>query len=211
MAFLRDQKVEGLPRVLSDLEAVQIDGTDFYLYEEQWVEAASVEEIVSRGEGGVECGIRLLTEGARVLAALHERGVVHRDVSSGNVLLGEAGTSVVDLGLAKYLELDPITRSTEQMKMTFLFASPEQLTGGSSALSTATDVYSLALVTIFAAYGGHAFLEEGREIALAEYVARMAHRDYVVDVTSLPKIVRSMLNPIAAFRPTAARIVGDLS
>lgn len=207
VSFLIDEAVDGLPTVLSELSDVVIEGTDFSVYEEVWIEADSLKTHVDIGNIGPDQALIVLLQGSRILADLHARNVVHRDVSSGNVLLGEAGVSIVDLGLAKYLDLDPLTRTSEHLKMTALFASPEQFTGGSSTLGFPTDIYSLALTAVFAGCGGYAYFLDGQTLDYGDYLARMAHRDYVVDLSGLPEILYEMLNPIASFRPTAGQIM----
>ena len=206
VSFLRAETVKGLPTVLSDLDEVGIAGHSFFVYEEAWIDALSVKERVETDGPGQEDAGLILAQGSRILRDLHRLRVVHRDVSPGNVLVGDGSVSIVDLGLAKYLDLDPVTRTSEQIKMTIAFASPEQITGGSSLLEPPTDVFSLALVAIFAHTGQLAYLAGGEMFVYEDYLARMAHQDLLVDISGLPEIVHEMLNPIAAYRPSADRV-----
>jgi serine/threonine protein kinase len=210
VSFLEKQTVPGLPEVQTGLTEVEIGGHVFLVYEETWIDAESVKDKVETHGPHSDYSDIILTEGSRILSEIHRLRVVHRDVSHGNVLIGDGTVSIVDLGLAKYLDLDPITRTSEKIKMTIAFASPEQITGGSSLLEPPTDVYSLALVAIFAYSGKLAFLADDEAFVLDDYLARMAHQDLVVDVSGLPEVIRAMLNPIAAYRPTAARVAEEL-
>lgn len=211
VSFLTNESIEGLPTVLTELEDVEIDGHEFSVYEEAWIEADSIKVTVENGQFGLEPALDVLIQGSRILTELHARNVVHRDVSIGNVLIGERQVSIVDLGLAKYLDLDPLTRTSERLKMTLAFASPEQITGGSSVLGPSTDIYSLGLVAIYAYTGTYAYHREGEPFVLDDYLARMAHRDFRVEVSGLPTILGAMLDPIASFRPNAARVHDELS
>jgi serine/threonine protein kinase len=115
--------------------------------------AADSREYVSRA---VEV-VRQVAEG---LHALHEAGVVHRDVKPGNVMVNpETGEAVlVDLGLAQLAdELDGKLTRTRQFVGTLRYASPEQVlaVGG---LDRRSDVYSLGvtlweLLTLRPMYG----------------------------------------------------------
>ncbi|MEK8169529.1 protein kinase [Streptomyces sp. M19] len=49
----------------------------------------------------VPAALRLLRDTARALAAVHEAGVVHRDVKPGNVLLAADGPWLLDFGVAR--------------------------------------------------------------------------------------------------------------
>jgi serine/threonine protein kinase len=103
--------------------APAVDGTGNCL--RQWVELA-----------------RQLAEAAQ---ALHEAGVIHRDIKPGNVMLTANGSNAVlmDLGLAQLNDDSQgrLTR-TRQFVGTLRYASPEQVLAAGK-LDTGSDVYSL--------------------------------------------------------------------
>src|SRR4030081_446969 len=81
---------------------------------------------------------------AGALDAAHERGVVHRDVKPGNLLLDERGRlAVVDFGIARVALAEELT-VTGQVLGTAYYMAPEQVRG--EAATAASDVYSLDVV-----------------------------------------------------------------
>jgi len=91
----------------------------------------------------------LLLQVAAAVAHAHARLVVHRDLKPGNILVTADGqVRLLDFGIAKLMEVD----RTEETSLTQLsgraltpeYASPEQIRR--EPLSTASDVYSLAVV-----------------------------------------------------------------
>jgi serine/threonine protein kinase/tetratricopeptide (TPR) repeat protein len=113
------------------------------------------------------------------VAFAHSRGVLHRDLKPGNIMLGKYGeTLVVDWGLAKVVGRTDATRDVEESTFrprsgsgeamtqvgsaigTPAYMSPEQAAGQLDKLGPASDIYSLG-ATLYALLTGQAPFRKG--------------------------------------------------
>jgi WD40 repeat protein len=121
------------------------------------IEGESLAERIAR-EGRIQppqCAA-LVAKIARAIHHAHERGVLHRDLKPGNILLDESGEPhVIDFGLARCLDQESSITMTGAFLGTPAYAPPEQVTGGTKALTTAGDVYSLGAI-LYAVLTGRA-------------------------------------------------------
>jgi tRNA A-37 threonylcarbamoyl transferase component Bud32 len=109
-----------------------------------------------------------LTQAAEALDAAHERGIVHRDVKPGNLLLdAEGSVRVADFGVASAAGLDSFT-ATGTVLGTAGYLAPEQARGEQTG--PASDRYGLAVVAWELLTGARPF---ERESATAEAAAHV--------------------------------------
>ncbi len=135
---------------------------------------------------------------AEALASIHAAGVVHRDLTPRNVVLGPDGPRVVDFGIAWYPDAPAITQAGAWVG-TPAWMPPERLAGGQ--VTAAGDVWSWGAVMAFAARGG--LPEAGGPAATAAGVGE-------ADVSGLPAwlagTVRMAMAPEPSARPTPAQL-----
>jgi eukaryotic-like serine/threonine-protein kinase len=91
--------------------------------------------------------VQLMAKVARAVEYAHGRGVLHRDLKPGNILLDDCGEPLVsDFGLAKWLDANKdITKSLTAVG-TAGYIAPEQAEGTAVDLTPAADVYSLGAI-----------------------------------------------------------------
>lgn len=95
--------------------------------------------------------VTLFLKVCEAVAYAHQKGVVHRDLKPGNILVDEQGTpKVLDFGLARMLETDQyaVTVQSEMKTIegTIPYMSPEQVSGSSDDIDVRSDVYTLGVI-----------------------------------------------------------------
>jgi hypothetical protein len=144
--------------------------------------------------------VRWLAAGvAEALAAIHGVGLVHRDLTPGNILVTLDGPKVIDFGLA--LADD---QSTVNMVGTVAYMAPEQAEGESG--SHESDVYAMGATLLFAGTGHAPY--QGTAIRVLNAV-----RNREPDLTGLPDallpLVESCLRRRASRRPAPGDVIAD--
>jgi serine/threonine-protein kinase len=96
------------------------------------------------GALATEEAVEIALQVAEGLAFAHERGVVHRDIKPGNIMLLErGGAKIMDFGIAR-MHSEDFKTSTGMVLGTPRFMSPEQIAGG--AVDQRSDIFSLGVV-----------------------------------------------------------------
>ena len=136
-----------------DYGEVQNGGTVFCFIIMEYVRGESLADVLTRERVLPEAlALDVLVQAALGLKAIHEAGMVHRDIKPGNLLITSDGVvKVTDFGIAKAAEAVPLTR-TGMVVGTAQYVSPEQAQGQS--VGPASDVYSLGVVG-FEMFAGH--------------------------------------------------------
>ncbi|MDX3592431.1 ABC transporter substrate-binding protein [Streptomyces sp. ID03-2B] len=167
-----------------------------------FVPGPSLAEVVGAGGALPEATVRAL--GSRLAAALvavHEAGLIHRDVKPGNVLLALDGPRLIDFGIARHEGATALTTSGAVIG-TPGYLAPEQ--ASAAPPGPPADVFSLGCVLGYAAAGRPPFGEGGGAGALF----RTIHEE--PDLTGVPPglapLIAACLAKDPAARPTASRV-----
>ncbi len=120
-------------------------GGELMWYSMKLLEGKSLDAILKEKERlTFEETLAILAQVADALDYGHGRGVIHRDIKPGNIVLEEGGrVTVTDFGIAKEIREASVTTSGALLGTPF-YMSPEQSQGGE--ISGAADQYSLAVV-----------------------------------------------------------------
>jgi serine/threonine protein kinase len=140
---------------------------------------------------------------ACVLAYVHEREIVHRDVKPSNILIGRDGVvRLADFGIAR-LQGDTSGHTGSGTTIgTAAYIAPEQVRG--EAVTPASDVYSLGLVLLEALTGRRAYSGGPMEAALARLDAAPLVPSSLP--TGWPALLTQMTQTNPGMRPCAEEI-----
>jgi serine/threonine-protein kinase len=110
-----------------------------------YVEGSDLRDLL-RDEGRLEPGqaVELIRQVADALDAAHAKGLVHRDVKPGNILVGGTTAYVCDFGLARHVSSVSSLTGERGFVGTIDYVPPEQIEGG--PIDGRADVYSLGCV-----------------------------------------------------------------
>ena len=166
--FLREARIAASleePHIVPTLATGEEDG-ELYLVM-RFVDGLDLREILKR-EGPLKAdrAVDLVAQIASALDSAHARGLVHRDVKPGNVLIHQTETGehayLCDFGLARHLaSVDSLT-GERALVGTIAYISPEQIQG--APIDARTDVYSLGCL-LFECLTGRAPFERESEVA----------------------------------------------
>jgi len=134
------------PNIVPIHEIGESDGSCFFSM--QLVEGRRLDEVIKREPMPNRRAAELLVKLARIISYAHERGILHRDIKPGNILIdADDEPHLTDFGLARLVEREnTITGTTVEALGTPSYMAPEQAAGDTAQLISATDVYGLGAV-----------------------------------------------------------------
>ncbi len=143
------------PHICTLYDIGQQDGIDYLVME--YLEGETLAARLTKGPLPTDQVLRYATEIADALDKAHRKGITHRDLKPGNIMITKAGTKLLDFGLAKLR--DPKTaglslsqRPTESASLTaqgvilgtLQYMAPEQLEG--TEADARTDIFAFGAV-----------------------------------------------------------------
>jgi Tol biopolymer transport system component/tRNA A-37 threonylcarbamoyl transferase component Bud32 len=151
----------------------QQDGTDYLVMEH--LEGETLAQRLQKGPLSLEQVLQYAIEIADALDKAHRKGVTHRDLKPGNIMLTKTGTKLLDFGLAKlkhegpstHVQLSELSTASDPITAqgtivgTLQYMAPEQLEG--KEVDARTDIFAFGAVVYEMATGKKCF--EGKSQA----------------------------------------------
>jgi serine/threonine-protein kinase len=201
----------GHPHIVTVIGTGEDDGAAFIVLE--YIGGETLKQRIRRaGRLPVDEAVAYAIEVARALAAAHERGIVHRDVKSQNILLDpDGGAKLTDFGIARSGAEVALTQGGRVLGTTD-YVAPEQALGHEA--TGQSDLYSLGVVLYEALTGAVPFAGTSQ---LA--VAKMHVREQFPDVqrarpevsAALAAVLdRATAKHVERRYPDARAMIGDL-
>ncbi|HYJ47410.1 MAG TPA: serine/threonine-protein kinase, partial [Pyrinomonadaceae bacterium] len=141
------------PNICTIFDMDEADGLHFIAM--QYVEGRNVRQLVNGRPLELRSALLIAIQVTDALAAAHARGVIHRDIKSGNVMVTDTGqVKVLDFGLAKLLDEEGTgaSRGIDQTQLTEIgvpygtptHAAPEQARG--DHVDSRADIFSTGVL-----------------------------------------------------------------
>jgi serine/threonine protein kinase len=165
MRFLQEARTASAlnhPNIVTIYSVGEAEGVDFIVME--LVEGTSLDRLIPPEGMAKDQALNLALQTAEGLAAAHQKGLIHRDLKPGNVMVTTNGTAkILDFGLAKQLitYVDPNSSTKEILQLTAegialgtpRYMAPEQVQG--RPLDFRCDVFSFGAL-LYEMLTGHA-------------------------------------------------------
>jgi Tol biopolymer transport system component/tRNA A-37 threonylcarbamoyl transferase component Bud32 len=160
------------PHICTLFDTGHQDDIDFLVME--YIEGETLAQRLQRGALPIQQVLQFAIEIADALDKAHRKGITHRDLKPGNIMLTKSGTKLLDFGLAKLAhEAAPVTRASQLPTMksavtaegtilgTLQYMAPEQVEA--KEVDARTDIFAFGAVVYEMATGKKAF--EGKSSA----------------------------------------------
>jgi len=147
MRFLREAQTSARlrhPNIVAVHDFGQVEGCVYFTMD--YIEGGDLANRLRTNAFGFRAAAALIQKVAEALAYAHGQGVLHRDLKPSNILMDGEEPKLADFGLAK--ELAPGSGLTHLTSVlgTPHYLAPEAMSGGSAALTVASDLYAIGVV-----------------------------------------------------------------
>jgi eukaryotic-like serine/threonine-protein kinase len=172
------------PHICTLFDIGRQNDTEFLVME--YLEGETLAERLKKGRLPLEQVLRYAVEIADALDKAHRKGITHRDLKPGNIMLTNSGTKLLDFGLAKLRQeaapatplsqlptiAEPVT-AQGMILGTLQYMAPEQVEGKTEQIDARTDIFAFGAVVYEMATGKKAF--EGQ--TQASLIAKILETD----------------------------------
>ena len=167
----------------------------------EFVEGETLQSILARRRLEPSEVQHLIERLGRGLAAVHARGIIHRNISPGDIILPDGDVNrakLIDFGIAQSMDPGDATLIGVDALAKHAYAAPEQLGLFGGSVDSRSDIYSLGLVLAAAAIGFGKTLDMGSNPG-----TMVAARQRVPDLSAVPAQLRPIIAPMLEPRPDA--------
>jgi len=163
-----------------------------------YVDGQNLRERVKAGPLEINEGLDLGIQAAEGLTAAHDKGIVHRDIKSANIMVTKQGQAkIMDFGLAKFAGASMITREGVTMG-TVAYMSPEQTQG--KAVDHRSDIWSLGVV-LYEMFAGRLPFMGDREASILYSVVHEEPRPLKTIKPDIPVELQQIINRALKKKP----------
>ena len=154
---------------------------------------------------------RILMQIAQGLAYAHSKGVIHRDVKPGNIMLLPDGTvKIMDFGIARVATRNTMLTREGYIIGTIPYMAPEQFDGGGKA-DEQTDIFAYGAVCYELLTGKHPFSEEADVYATIQRITSFEPKAVSLIVEGCPESLELVVHrAIAKDRGVRYQRFGEL-
>ena len=187
------------PHVIAVRDLSEDAGVHFIIME--YVQGANLRELVHRhGSLKLADALRIAYGLALGLAAIHESGLVHRDIKPGNALVAADGRiKVADLGLVKFVEDESFLTMSGTSLGTKQYMAPEQFEAPQEVDASA-DVYALG-ATLYFLLTGEDPVPQGTFLQVARFVHENPFPDVRKARPDVPASVSKLIQDCTCLEP----------
>lgn len=187
------------PNICTLYDVGHDNGIDYLVME--YLEGETLDQRLKRGKLDQSEALEIATQITSALQTAHRRGLVHRDIKPGNIILTKSGAKLLDFGLAK-LQTNIVTdmggdtvatpvTGAGAIVGTLQYMSPEQMEGKDA--DSRSDIFSLG-ATIYEMLTGERAFSGDSQASLVGSVMRQVPRDISEIRPGCPKTLDRIIN-----------------
>ena len=199
------------PNVVAVYDAGEVDGVLYMAM--ALVEGTDLRDLIaSNGSLKPQDAVAVLDQAAAGLQAVHDAGLIHRDVKPANILVrsSDGKAMLTDFGLARAADASKATR-TGMVVGTLDYIAPEQIEGG--AIDQRVDIYSLGAVLYESLTGELPFKRSNAAAQMHAHLTEEPPRpsDHDPDLKPFDSVIAKAMAKNPAERPADALALSALA